>query len=135
MKKIIYCSINGRSKRVAKLFENQHDVRNSPTLDSEFIIFICPTYGDAELPLLMEEYLLKIKVKNKLYTTVELGNYYGYDDFTFGAKKIIKNHLSTLNWIEFFPSLSLDSMPKIDLKTFFSWKSQVEDAIKNIIAK
>jgi hypothetical protein len=48
--------------------------------------------GDQELSNQMENFLIKIKkfkLKNKKYFADEIGNYYGYDDHTMGAKRII----------------------------------------------
>lgn len=129
--KTIYASKHGHSKSVAKKFKDCHDVKDNPPLNSNIILFICPTYGDEELPLEMEEFICSIKEKRKLFVICELGNYYGYDSFNFGAKKILKSYLEELGWIEFFPSLSLDSMPQIDWETFERWKKELENALQN----
>jgi flavodoxin len=128
--KTIYASEHGRSKKVAQQFDNFHNAKEMPMLDEDIILFICPTYGDEELHPAMENFLISITEK-KSYVICELGNYYGYDDFSFGAKKIIESHLKQLGWSEFFPSLSLDSMPSIDWKTFNIWKDKLENALQN----
>lgn len=129
--KIIYASKHGHSKKVAERFEKCYDVKSNPSLDEDIILFICPTYGDEELSPDMESFIISITESNKMFVICELGNYYGYDDFSFGAKKIIKHSLEELNWVEFFPSLSLDSMPLIDWSTFESWKKELENALQN----
>ena len=131
MIKTIYASNHGRSKRVANTFGNCHNVTDNPSLDGEIILFICPTYGDEELPEAMENFINQITIKNKMFCVCELGNYYGYDDFGFGAKRIIQHKLLSLDWHEFFPALSLDSMPIIDWPTLNDWKRRLENAIEN----
>lgn len=129
--KTIYASKHGHSKKVANMFVDCHDATSNPTLDSEIILFVCPTYGDEELHPAMEKFLISITEKTKKYVICELGNYYGYEDFSFGARKIIESHLKKLGWTEFFPSLSLDSMPSIDWQTFNDWKAGLDNAVQN----
>jgi flavodoxin len=103
-----------------------------PNLENySLVIIVTSNYGDEELPLPMEQFLLKIKEKNKFFTIIELGNYYGYDEYNFGAQKIIKNYLQSLDLQEFFPSLSLDSFPKMDIGLFLSWKEKLEHYVQN----
>ena len=71
-----------------------------------------------------------LKIKNRQYVICELGNYYGYDDFQFGAMKIIKKHLESLGWEEAFPGVSLDSLPVIDWDVFNQWKENLDNAIQ-----
>ena len=123
--KVIFASKHGHSKKVAETFINCYNVNELPDLDADLFIFICPTYGDEELPLEMEDFLEGLVLKNKEFTVCELGNYYGYDDFEFGASKIIKDYLKNLGWKEFFPSLSLDSLPSIDWEVFYKWKEDL----------
>lgn len=128
--KTIYASKHGRSKKVAQRFDNNHNAETYPALDEDVILFVCPTYGDEELPPAMEQFLMSIKEQDKQYVICELGNYYGYDDFRFGALKIIDAHLKNLGWREFFPALSLDSMPYIDWDTFNRWKEELDHALQ-----
>lgn len=126
---VIYDSNHGKSKIIAHKFDYEVSHVNNAKLWADLIIFICPTYGDEELPADMEKFLINLKLTNKLYVICELGNYYGYEEFEFGAKKIIENCLKTLLWKEFFPSLSLDSLPIIDWNTFYTWKGKLEHVI------
>lgn len=129
--KTIYASKHGHSKKVAQRFGECHDAETHPLLDEDVILFICPTYGDEELPLTMENFLCSIIDTEKMFVICELGNYYGYDDFNFGALRIIESHLENLGWREFFPSISLDSMPSIDWETFENWKVKLHHALQN----
>ena len=130
--KTIYTSKHGHSKKVAQRFGLCYDSSTFPSLDEDITLFICPTYGDEELPPAMENFLCSITCTKKLFVICELGNYYGYDDFRFGALKIIDAHLKSLGWNEFFPALSLDSMPSIDWTTFENWKRELCHALQTM---
>lgn len=97
--------------------------------DYEFVIVVCPTYGDDELPQAMEDYLQRLTVTGKKYTICELGNYYGYDSFHFGAAKIINKVLEGKGWVKSFPGLSLDSLPQIDWPVFDAWKGKLYEQL------
>ncbi len=131
--KIIYSSRHGHSRNVAQKFGKCYDVATNPTIDDEIILFICPTYGDQELPEDMENFIYSTSETNRSYVICELGNYYGYDDYNFGALKIIESRLTELKWSKFFKSLSLDSMPSINWNVFNCWKNGLDYAISNNI--
>lgn len=127
---IIYSSINGKTSLVASYFDNSTNIKNNPNIDCDLLIILCPTYGDEELPLEMEDYLFQMKIiKMKYFVICELGNYYGYDDFTFGAGIILKKYFENLGFKEFLPMLSLDSIPRIDWNNFHKWKSNLYEKI------
>jgi flavodoxin len=122
----LYTSVHGHSREVAYQLPNPIKVIPSLKIDDfNMFIFVCPTYGDEELPLTMEEFLLEITNTNKYFTVCELGNYYGYEDFQFGSRKIISHFLQSRGWEMIFPGLSLDSMPKIDWPVFNEWKKEL----------
>lgn len=116
----LYASIHGHARRVAERLPNPHDVTTNPPV-GDLCVFVCPTYGDEELPLAMEDYLFSIRERGRRYTVVELGNY--YEDFRFGARAIICRHLDSLGWTEAYPSLSLDSLPQVDWAVFEMWRT------------
>lgn len=126
-KLIIYTSKHNHTKKVASFFSDLFDVchvKDVKDIDYyDLVFFICPTYGDEELPFDMEDFLINLKSKNKLYIVCELGNYFGLDELEWGAAKIIKNVLNDLNWKEYYKSLSLDSYPKINEEQLIKWKS------------
>jgi len=129
---VLYDSVSNNTKKLLPYFDYPCEKVSSKTkLLSDLVVFICPTYGDEELPHSMEDFLINLKVKNKNYVVCELGNYYGFDDFSFGAKKIIEQKLLNLGWKKFYNSLSLDSVPKINWNSFFSWKTNLDYAIQN----
>lgn len=130
---VVYDTLHGKSEKVASKFNFEVSNCKNAILFADVVIFICPTYGDEELPHMMEDYLLSINSNPRYFVVCELGNYYGYDDFTFGAKKIIESYLINIGWKKFFKGLSLDSIPTIDWQIFFKWKEELEYALQNNI--
>ena len=130
---IIYGSKLGHSKKVAaKIAEKLHisrtinarEISDLATLESDKIGPLClvaSTWGDGELQDDMEALLLRSSnLKGRKICLVELGNYYGYDDFEFGALAIMEATLQNLG-AEVISRLSLDSLPKIDWDTLEAW--------------
>lgn len=123
----LYASVHGHARQVALRLPNYRSVDYFDGTESyDFYVFVCPTYGDEELPWAMEDFLMRLTVENKKFTVVELGNYYGYDDFQFGARRLICGVLKSKGWVEAFPSLSLDSLPQIDWEVFNHWKGLLD---------
>ena len=71
----------------------------------------------------MENFLrhFELDMTGKRFAICELGNYYGYNDFSFGAMRIIREHLLELHGEELCELLSLDSMPKMSLEHLLRW--------------
>lgn len=124
---VVYDSKKGHSKTIAENIGISYiHVSDCPDLKSyRHIIFVCPTYGDEELPEEMENFIVSLETTDKKFTICELGNYYGYDFPEFGAAKIIRYHLFKLQWQEFMKQLSLDSLPKINWPIFNQWKREL----------
>ena len=124
---VLYDTVRGKSRKVARrLGFNMASITDNECLDRYgLVIFVCPTYGDEELPGPMEDFLVSLDIRSKSYAICELGNYYGYEDKTFGAMKIIKHHLELLDWCEVVEPLSLDSMPHIDWTEVDVWKEKI----------
>jgi flavodoxin len=122
---VLFYSRGGRSLEVAKSFNlPMLNVCDSPKLENlKKIIIVCPTYGDEELPLTMEDYLIRLKTKKKIYSVCELGNYFGHEK-EFGVIKIIDFILKELNWKK-VSSLSLDSVPEVDWKELKKWTKKL----------
>jgi len=136
---LLYESKHGHTLKVAKYclekFNFTCDLANisdAIILDNyNLVLFFSPTYGDEELPLSMEDFLLTVAIRNKRFIVCELGNYYGYDVYEFGAGRIIRNFLLALDWVEICQMLSLDSLPRIDWESLDMWIEGVNDAVSN----
>lgn len=130
----IYCSLKGHTRTAAQKLNRFAccNIDNNPPIEQHNpILILCPTYGDEELPLPMEDYLQNLTITGKEYGICELGNYYGFDDEQFGALAIIKHELDALQWKNVFPNLSLDSLPKVDWDAFNSWKKEIYELLKD----
>lgn len=98
---------------LANLIENSHASR---------LFLVASTWGDGELQDCMEGLFVRstlITVPIDTYI-IELGNYYGYDDFEFGALKIMEVCASQLG-LGIKSRISVDSLPRIDWDTFGRW--------------
>jgi len=126
---VIYDSNHGRTKTVTQGFMCEVKHVSEARIWADVVVFICPTYGDEELPHDMEDFLTNIKLENKSYVICETGNYFGYEDFQFGPAKIIEGYLKKLNWKKFYHTFSLDSLPLIDWETFYDWKKGLENEL------
>ena len=124
---VIYDSNHGCTKKVASKFTCDVKHVKEAIIWADVVLFLCPTYGDEELPHDMEDFLLSMTEKNRKYVVCELGNYYGYDDFQFGASTIIEGCLNNLGWQKFYSSYSMDSLPTIDWEPFLKWKKSLEE--------
>jgi flavodoxin len=99
--------------------------------DYELLLFFAPTYGDEELEQDMEAFLagLTQDLSGKRFVICELGNYYGYEDFSFGAMRILRRRLLELNGRELCAPLSLDSFPRLDWSQFDRWVASVNRSL------
>src|SRR4051812_31077156 len=71
----------------------------------DHIIFIIATYGDQELQDDFEKFLLSLEQpwEEKKFSICELGNYYGYEDFSTGAGKIVESFLKEKKGTKLMP--------------------------------
>jgi flavodoxin len=144
MKALLYYAAptpTGASARVAaKLMERlspgvtaKNIITDKATPDEleahELVLLITATYGDQELHDNMEELLIAIAkgIEGKRYIICEIGNYYGYDDYTFGAARIIDSCLKASGGIRSMKFASIDSLPKLDLVAMDKWVEQVKN--------
>ena len=131
---LLYASEHGKTRKVVaevlkqlRLAPDVFDVKNisgqEVLTQYDLLLFFCPTYGDEELQVDMENFLqhFELDMTGKRFAICELGNYYGYNDFSFGAMRIIREHLLELHGEELCEPLSLDSMPKMSLEHLLRW--------------
>jgi flavodoxin len=123
---------------LGEYFKFSYDVFNVadislPNVAMEYDLFIifCPTYGDEELQEDMENFLINSEVDllGKVHIVCETGNYYGYDSFEFGAKKIISHELVTRGSAEYEPGLSLDTLPRISWHVLERWAKDLNEKL------
>lgn len=140
---ILYASSHGSTRRVVKRLAKMatfafdcfdvRQLRDLRVLDSyKTFLFLAPTYGNEELQLDMERFIVRFKVdmSNKRYAICELGNYYGFDS-DFGAMRIIRYHLEKLHGQELISPLSMDSLPQKDWMSFAIWCGKLNAALMN----
>jgi flavodoxin len=89
----------------------------------DLLIFFASTAGDQELQADMEQFLARqvIELDSKPYAICELGNYFGYDDFDFGAERILSYFLHAGNGCEVIPPFAMDSFPRKDWSGLARW--------------
>lgn len=97
----------------------------------DLLFFLTPTYGDQELQEDIENFLVSIHsgLKGKKFIIIEIGNYYGYDDYTFGSGKIIRHLLEKYHATEFCEGLSMDSLPLLDWNALNKWVKQLNEKL------
>jgi flavodoxin len=90
-------------------------------------LYLASTWGDGELQLDMELFFSRNKVDlhRQPYAICELGNYYGYDDFEFGALNIMRHHVEGWNACEVVEPFSMDSLPHKDWKNLGRWCDRI----------
>ncbi len=139
---LLYASEHGKTRKVVaevikhlRVAPDVFDVKNisgQEVLTQYDLLFIfCPTYGDEELQDDMENFLRRfdLDLTGKHFAICELGNYYGYNDFSFGAMRIIRERLLELHGEELCEPLSLDSMPKMSSDHLLRWVELVNSKL------
>ncbi len=108
------------------------DVRNPDLLEpySRFI-FLTPTVGNEELPEPFEALFDQkwVDFSDAFYTICELGNYYGFELFEYGAARILHQLIRASGGQEFHRTLSLDTLPLIDWELFNAWAESLRDLL------
>ena len=141
---ILYTSRHGRTRQVVatvaerlspppKVINLTEPATARPWAEHDRFQIFCPTYGDEELEPSMEECLVRHgdDLAGCDFAVCELGNYYGYDDFSFGALHILRRHLLTRGGRELCSPLSLDSLPRLDWPQLDRWIDHVKTALKS----
>jgi flavodoxin len=131
---LLYASSHGCTRKVLAtalthlairpdVFDVKEGIDQPCLTEYDFLAFFCPTYGDEELQDDMEDFLdgLQVDLTGKQFAICELGNYYGYDDFSLGAMRIIRRRLIELHGTELCEPLSLDSFPAIAWGHLLQW--------------
>jgi len=98
----------------------------------DLLLFLASTWGDGELQIDMEHFFVQnhIDLSGKYYAICELGNYYGYDDYEFGALRIMQCQLQQWGGHEFVEPFSMDSLPRKDWDGFARWCNLLNCAVE-----
>jgi flavodoxin I len=142
---VIYGSSRGNTRlvvnRLSEKLDFYIDIAEVSTLldpnkimEYDLLLFFASTWGDGELQIDMENFFIRhlINLNGKPYAICELGNYYGYDDFTFGAAYILKNLLEKWNGYELVESFSMDSFPLKDWNSLARWCNLINNNIEKL---
>ena len=140
---LLYSSSHGKTRKVVaevlprlKIRPEVIDVKDRPAREQlatcDLFLFFTPTYGDEELQDDMEDFIdgFDLELSGKQFVICELGNYYGYDTYSFGAMPIVRQWLLKLKGREFFSPLSLDSFPKVHWEHLYDWVEQLNARLK-----
>lgn len=140
---VLFGSTLNSTKRVVEKFTEQlhfpfHIINVKELNDDailqqyQLLIFFCPTYGDEELQEDMENFLLicEKSLEGKLFAVCELGNHEGYEDFSFGASRLVRKMVLALGATEFIKPLSMDSLPRKDWMSFTIWSKMLNESIE-----
>jgi flavodoxin len=131
---VLYGSSTGNTRRVVSrlpeylqfpvdIFDISTVMDAALLMQYDLLLFFASTWGDGELQADMEAFFVRqqIDLQGKPYAICELGNYYGYDDFEFGALRIMQHQLNLWRGCEFAEPFSMDSLPRKDWDGFTRW--------------
>lgn len=101
---------------------------DSPSLEKyDVVVFVTANAGDEELPPPMENFLSSITLTGKSYLVVEIGNYFGLNNY-FGCRRVVIGLLDKLGWT-FLGDLAVDSVPQLDEAALAAWVDEVQAKI------
>ena len=95
--------------------------REIPSDPANRWIVVVPNYGDGEVQAVMETFLVNTRLPLHHFAVLELGNYYGFDEWGYGAADKIHRLLSSRGGRPFFSHLAMDTLPKMDWPTLDRW--------------
>lgn len=139
---LIYASTHGRTVQVVdrllarlevkpEVFRIQKGAIPTGLEKFDLLLFICPTYGLEELQEEMEEFILHWHpdLHARHFAVCELGNYYGYESFSFGALRILRDRLLGLGGTEWCQGLSLDAFPRVAWSQLDRWAALLNETL------
>lgn len=141
---LLYGSTNGRTRKTVNtavqrlaLKPDVVNVKEPPSTEQisayDLLLIFCPTYGDEELQTDMEDFIkdFSLDLTGKRFVICELGNYYGYEDFSLGAMPILRRRLLGLGAQELCSPLSLDSFPRLEESHLHRWIDYVNGHLQS----
>lgn len=103
---------------------------SAPSLDGhDQIVVVLSNTGDEELPQPMEDFLYGLTVRDRQYAVCELGNYFGFENYS-GCKKVAIKLLDRLGWHK-VSDVSLDSLPTLDIGGLDAWLDGLKLALSS----
>lgn len=97
----------------------------------DLLLFFTSTSGDQELQADMEAFVVAhpLDLRGKFYAVCEMGNYFGYDDFEFGAECILSHFLRAGGGSEFMTPFAMDTFPIRDWNGLERWCSMLNQRV------
>jgi flavodoxin len=139
---LVYGSTHGKTRKVVEdvlprlairpeVFDISQPLEKKALLSYDVLLVFCPTYGDEELQEDMESFLASFDfdLAGKHFVICELGNYYGYENFSFGAMPILRRFLLSLRAEELCSPLSLDSLPRLHWGHLHDWVEHLNEKL------
>jgi flavodoxin len=132
---IVYASKGQSGKKIAEEIKSYIDVESvivclneeiiqAQNKSFDWIFLVSPTYGDAEVEIAMENFLVKSNWSvhsGKNYSVCELGLYRGYEQRSMGAGIVIDQYLFEAGLVRRGQILSIDSVPLKSLDLVSKW--------------
>ncbi|MBL8488358.1 MAG: flavodoxin-like domain-containing protein [Rhodocyclaceae bacterium] len=130
---------NSNSMRVAQHVRDRIGIPGFHVDDAEIPmepettwIIVVPNYGDGEIQAAMETFLVRTALPLRRFVVIELGNYYGFDDWGYGAADKVQRLLGNRGGQLVFTSLSMDSLPQLDWPTLDRWISALQLEVSHV---
>ena len=86
------------------------------------LVIVTPNHGDAELQEDVEKFLVARGKEIGQWVVLEIGNYYGFDDWSYGARERVALYMKKNGKPEeALPGAGIDTLPQIDWATLDRW--------------
>jgi hypothetical protein len=86
------------------------------------LVIVTPNHGDAEVQEDVEKFLVARGKEVQQWVVLEIGNYYGFDDWSYGARERIALFMKKNGKPdEALPGGGIDTLPLIDWATLDRW--------------
>jgi hypothetical protein len=86
------------------------------------LVIVTPNHGDAEVQEDVENFLVARGREVQRWVVLEIGNYYGFDDWGYGARERIALFMKKNGkGDEALPGAGIDTLPQIDWATLDRW--------------
>jgi hypothetical protein len=94
------------------------------------LVMVAANHGDAEVPEDIEKFLQRRGSEIDRWVVLEIGNYYGFDDWSYGARERIALYLDSIRkGGEVVPGAGIDTLPHIDWVTLDRWCDTIRSVV------